>query len=121
MGPAVLLPNALGMLGREWGNRIDDEVRKESNIEEGKREESPQEMVKRDVGSSGRKEMAFATFACTAPIGCGLGGIIGSAFAEWVWWPWLFWVQGVTCAGLIVAAWLCVLARGEEEKANAVD
>lgn len=36
-----------------------------------------------------KKNTIFAMFAMTAPLGCSTAGAIGSAFAEYVWWPWV--------------------------------
>ena len=51
-----------------------------------------------------KKEMIFAAFGSTAPIGAVLGNLVGSAFAQFGWWPWAQWVHAIVCAILGVLA-----------------
>ncbi|KAL3466468.1 putative MFS multidrug transporter [Aspergillus heterothallicus] len=44
-----------------------------------------------------KKNMVFSAFAMCAPLGCYTAGLIGAAFAEYVWWPWVMWVYGIGC------------------------
>ncbi|KAI9933678.1 hypothetical protein ASPWEDRAFT_160185 [Aspergillus wentii DTO 134E9] len=44
-----------------------------------------------------RKAMVFSLFGATAPGGYIVGGVFSSIFAQWVWWPWGYWVMGIVC------------------------
>ncbi|THC95644.1 hypothetical protein EYZ11_004857 [Aspergillus tanneri] len=44
-----------------------------------------------------RKEMIFSLFGATAPGGFIIGGAFSSIFAQFVWWPWGYWVMGIMC------------------------
>ncbi|KIW78101.1 hypothetical protein Z517_07934 [Fonsecaea pedrosoi CBS 271.37] len=39
-----------------------------------------------------RKNMALSIFGATAPVGFVLGAIFSGIFAQFVWWPWAYWV-----------------------------
>jgi MFS family permease len=41
--------------------------------------------------------MIFSAFAMAAPLGCSIGGAIGAALAEHVWWPWVMWLYSIGC------------------------
>jgi MFS family permease len=75
IGPAVLLPNALAIAGRNY----------------------PPGM---------KKNIIFSVFALTAPIGTCTAGLVGSALAQYVWWPWVMWIYSIGCATLAVGGWL---------------
>ncbi|KAF7158005.1 hypothetical protein CNMCM6106_004294 [Aspergillus hiratsukae] len=49
-----------------------------------------------------KKNMIFSAFAMAAPLGCFTAGVIGSAFAKYVWWPWVMWTYSIGC--FIIAA-----------------
>ncbi|KAL4746053.1 hypothetical protein BDW72DRAFT_210785 [Aspergillus terricola var. indicus] len=49
-----------------------------------------------------KKNMIFSAFAVAAPLGCFTAGVIGSAFAQYVWWPWVMWMYSIGC--FIIAA-----------------
>ncbi|GFF95378.1 hypothetical protein CNMCM8927_008448 [Aspergillus lentulus] len=49
-----------------------------------------------------KKNMIFSAFAVAAPLGCFTAGVIGSAFAEHIWWPWVMWTYSIGC--FIIAA-----------------
>ncbi|KAE8154901.1 MFS general substrate transporter [Aspergillus avenaceus] len=66
LGPAMLLPNAIAILGRAYPPGL-------------------------------RKQMVFSLFGATAPNGFIVGGVFASIFAQWVWWPWAYWVMGMVC------------------------
>ncbi|KAL3480850.1 major facilitator superfamily domain-containing protein [Aspergillus californicus] len=66
IGPAMLLPNSLAILGRAYPPGL-------------------------------RKELIFSFFGATAPSGFIVGGVFSSIFAQMVWWPWGYWVMGMTC------------------------
>lgn len=44
-----------------------------------------------------RKEFVFSFFGATAPGGFVVGGVFSAIFAQWVWWPWGYWVMGIVC------------------------
>jgi Major Facilitator Superfamily len=46
---------------------------------------------------SRKKNFIFSAFAVAAPLGCSTGGAIGSALAEYVWWPWVMWLYSMGC------------------------
>ncbi|KAL6236263.1 hypothetical protein BDW75DRAFT_250204 [Aspergillus navahoensis] len=54
-----------------------------------------------------KKNMIFSAFAMAAPLGCSTAGVIGAAFAEYVWWPWAMWLYGIGCFVLAgIALWV---------------
>ncbi|KAI9815765.1 MAG: Low affinity NH4+ transporter [Pycnora praestabilis] len=73
IGPALLLPNAMAILGRTYPP--------------GK-----------------RKDMIFSIFGATAPGGFVVGAVFSSIFAEYVWWPWGYWVMAMVCWSLAAMA-----------------
>ncbi|KUL85636.1 hypothetical protein ZTR_08871 [Talaromyces verruculosus] len=77
IGPALLLPNALAIAGRTY----------------------PPE--------SKKKRLIFSIFALAAPLGTSTAGAIGSAFSQYVWWPWVMWVYSIGCfVNALVAFWV---------------
>lgn len=48
-----------------------------------------------------RKDMVFAVFGATAPNGFLVGAVFSAIFAQYVWWPWAYWITGIT--GFILA------------------
>jgi MFS family permease len=44
-----------------------------------------------------RKDMAFSLFGLCAPSGFTLGAVFSALLAERLWWPWIFWISGITC------------------------
>ncbi|KAK9447837.1 YOR378W-like protein [Limtongia smithiae] len=73
LGPAILMPNGLALLGRTYPN-----------------------------GTS-RKNMVFCIFGASAPVGFVLGALMMSVFSEFVWWPWSFWWMAASLAVCFVA------------------
>ena len=53
-----------------------------------------------------RKNMAFAAFGATAPLGSVAGAVSASLWAEYVWWPWAFWSFAAVLAGAATMTWL---------------
>ncbi|KAK7423730.1 hypothetical protein QQX98_000920 [Neonectria punicea] len=52
-----------------------------------------------------RKNMSFAWFGGSAPFGAIAGFVFGGLFAL-AWWPWIYWSQAITLAGMAAfAAW----------------
>ncbi|KAJ5224475.1 uncharacterized protein N7469_007978 [Penicillium citrinum] len=66
IGPALLLPNAVAILGRAYP-------------------------------PGRRKGMVFCLFGAVAPGGFTLGATFSSLLAQRVWWPWGYWIFGITC------------------------
>ncbi|EHK22737.1 uncharacterized protein TRIVIDRAFT_191425 [Trichoderma virens Gv29-8] len=50
-----------------------------------------------------RKAMIFSMFGATAPGGFVLGAVFSSIFAEFVWWPWAYFVMAMVCVLVAVA------------------
>ncbi|OAQ98268.1 hypothetical protein LLEC1_08092, partial [Akanthomyces lecanii] len=67
VGPALMLPNAVAILGRAY-----------------------------EAGSR-RQNMVFSLFGATAPSGFVVGAVFSSLLAQRTWWPWAYWVMAVTC------------------------
>lgn len=55
-----------------------------------------------------RKSFTFALFGLGAPVGYILGGLFGSLFAQFLWWPWGQWVLAFVCTGLAVGAHILI-------------
>lgn len=51
---------------------------------------------------SKKKMIYMALYGAVAPLGFVLGAIFSGIFAQLVWWPWMFWVNGMVCFGVIV-------------------
>ncbi|KAG9235256.1 major facilitator superfamily-domain-containing protein [Amylocarpus encephaloides] len=49
-----------------------------------------------------RKQMMFSVFGATAPSGFVVGAAFSSLLAEFVWWPWAFWINAIVCVMLAV-------------------
>ena len=62
-----------------------------------------------------RKDMAFALFGSTAPGGFVIGAVFASLLAERAWWPWAYWIMGITCliCGLVG---VFVVPAGQEDE-----
>ena len=90
IGPAVMLPNSLAIIGRSYG-------------------------------PGRRKDMIFALFASTAPIGFVLGALIGAVFAEYVWWPWILWSNTIVCLVLAVIGHLSIPVESPTESDQRFD
>lgn len=54
------------------------------------------------------KSVVFSLIAMCAPIGGLGGGILGSAVAQFWWWPWITWISGFACFVVAVTAYLVV-------------
>ncbi|KAJ5936012.1 major facilitator super multidrug transporter mdr3 [Penicillium verhagenii] len=54
-----------------------------------------------------KKNAVFSAFAVAAPLGCSTAGAIGSAFAQYIWWPWVMGLYALGCFMLaILAQWI---------------
>ncbi len=73
IGPALLMPNGLAILGRTY--------------EEGN-----------------RKNMAFALFGASAPVGFAIGSIMSSLLAEKANWCWAYWGLALACTVMAVVS-----------------
>jgi MFS family permease len=66
-----------------------------------------------------KKDMIFALFGATAPNGAVIGAVFASLLAQMAWWPWIFWICAIVCAGLAFLGWLVVPSiQHEREKAD---
>ncbi|KAJ5217137.1 major facilitator superfamily transporter [Penicillium chermesinum] len=45
-----------------------------------------------------RKQVAFCLFGSVAPGGFIVGGLFGSLLAQFLWWPWAYWIMAIACA-----------------------
>ena len=61
--------------------------------------------------SGRRKEMIFAFFAAAAPVGFVVGALIGSLFAQLLWWPWGSYCTSIVCCIIAPGAYLVVPAE----------
>ncbi|KAL7816701.1 MFS general substrate transporter [Trichoderma gracile] len=57
-----------------------------------------------------RKAMIFSLFGATAPGGFVLGAVFSSLFAQFVWWPWAYFVMAMVCA-LVATAGILIIPR----------
>jgi MFS family permease len=55
-----------------------------------------------------RKDMAFSLFGLSAPSGFTLGAVFSALLAERLWWPWIFWISGITCLVTAILTYLVV-------------
>ncbi|KAK7180064.1 hypothetical protein DPSP01_011192 [Paraphaeosphaeria sporulosa] len=55
-----------------------------------------------------RKSVVFSLIAMCAPLGGIIGGLAGSALAQYVWWPWITWISGIGCFMVAAIAYLVV-------------
>lgn len=55
-----------------------------------------------------RKSVVFSLIAMCAPGGGIIGGLAGSALAQYVWWPWITWISGIGCFIVAITAYLVV-------------
>ncbi|KAJ3042177.1 hypothetical protein HDV00_008064 [Rhizophlyctis rosea] len=76
-----------------------------------------------------RKNMAFSLFGACAPGGFVLGATFTSLFAQFVWWPWAYWVTGIVSALLVAVGWIVIpndlhkrhLSVGKAEGESGID
>ncbi|KAF4308422.1 Major facilitator superfamily [Botryosphaeria dothidea] len=66
-----------------------------------------------------RKEMVFSIYAATAPNGFIIGATFSSIFAQFLWWPWTYWVCAIACIIYGVLAWFVVPDAEEEHHDSA--
>ncbi|KAF2447319.1 putative MFS multidrug transporter [Karstenula rhodostoma CBS 690.94] len=55
-----------------------------------------------------RKSVVFSFIAMCSPLGAFVGGLVGAAFAQYVWWPWITWISGIGCSVVAATAYLVV-------------
>ncbi|EHK97603.1 putative Drug resistance protein [Glarea lozoyensis 74030] len=87
IGPALLMPNGLGILGRRY---------------EGK-----------------RKNMAFAFFGASAPVGFVVGAVMSSLLAEKIHWVWAYWAQAIVCLVMAVVSLMVIPSIPASSQENA--
>jgi MFS family permease len=76
IGPALLMPNGLGILGRTYeGNK---------------------------------KNMAFALFGASAPVGFVVGSVMSSLLSEKAHWTWAYWAQAIACMVMAVISLIII-------------
>lgn len=51
---------------------------------------------------SKKKMIYMALFGAVAPFGFVMGALFSGIFAQLVWWPWAFWVNGIVCFAIVV-------------------
>ena len=68
-------------------------------------------LLARTYPDNSRKTLVFALFGATAPSGNLLGAVFAGLFAQFVWWPWAYWVQAAVL--LTVAALSMVVVPKE--------
>ncbi|CAG7918011.1 unnamed protein product [Penicillium olsonii] len=66
-----------------------------------------------------KKDMVFCLFGATAPGGFSLGATFSSLLAQRVWWPWGYWIMGVTCFMFAVIGVLVI--PGDDNDAEDLD
>ncbi|KAK9378469.1 uncharacterized protein V2V93DRAFT_361202 [Kockiozyma suomiensis] len=55
-----------------------------------------------------RRNMAFAVFGAVAPFGFLMGATFAGIFAQFVWWPWNFWVGAIIMAFATLISTYCI-------------
>lgn len=57
----------------------------------------------------GRKQsVVFSLFGACAPSGFVLGAVFSSLLSEFAWWPWTYWIMGITCFLLGISGYLII-------------
>jgi MFS family permease len=67
-----------------------------------------------------KKNIVFSMIAMCAPLGCVIAGLIGSAFAQYWWWPWSAWLSGIGCFILAFIAYLVIPQDRSQNSAGEV-
>ncbi|KAL7947981.1 MFS general substrate transporter [Trichoderma barbatum] len=65
-------------------------------------------IIGRTYPAGRRKAMIFSLFGATAPGGFVVGAVFSSIFAEFVWWPWAYFVMAMVCVLVAVAGVLII-------------
>lgn len=55
-----------------------------------------------------RQNLVFCLFGAVAPGGFVVGVVMSAIFAQYVWWPWTFWICGIWSAAVAVVAALTI-------------
>ncbi|KAJ5898908.1 hypothetical protein N7495_003652, partial [Penicillium taxi] len=55
-----------------------------------------------------RKGMVFCVFGAVAPAGFVLGATFSSLLAQFLWWPWAYWIMGIACVVFAVVGYLVI-------------
>lgn len=55
-----------------------------------------------------RKEMIFAFFGASAPVGFLVGSVFSSLIAQDLWWPWAFWIAAIVCFILAILGFFII-------------
>lgn len=64
-----------------------------------------------------RKNLAMCAFGSVAPSGFVLGALFSGIFTQLVWWPYLFWVNGIVCFIIAVLSYF-IIPRNIGSKSN---
>ena len=65
-----------------------------------------------------KKNMVFSLFGATAPNGFLLGACFSSLLAEFVWWPWAYWIMAIFCLIVAVASYLIVPLQDSDKRTD---
>ncbi|EEP75430.1 hypothetical protein UREG_00276 [Uncinocarpus reesii 1704] len=68
-----------------------------------------------------KKTVIFSMFALAAPLGCSVAGAIGSAFAQYVWWPWTMWTFALGCFIVAVTGYFVIPKEIHKSKQKSFD
>lgn len=63
-----------------------------------------------------KKNMVFSLFGATAPNGFLLGACFSSLLAKFAWWPWAYWIMGITCLLSSIATQIIVPPVQDSDK-----
>ncbi|CAD6635283.1 XXYS1_4_G0008240.mRNA.1.CDS.1 [Saccharomyces cerevisiae] len=55
-----------------------------------------------------KQNMIFSLFGACAPGGFVLGAVFSSLLSEFAWWPWAYWIMGITCFLLGIGGYLII-------------
>ncbi|CZT23488.1 related to Drug resistance protein YOR378W [Ramularia collo-cygni] len=72
-------------------------------------------------GASPRKNMIFALFGASAPVGWVAGAVFSSILAQLAWWPWAYYALAFACIGMIGFNLIAVPAGHRERAARLSD
>jgi MFS family permease len=65
-----------------------------------------------------KKNVAFSLFGAAAPNGFILGCVFSSLFAQFVWWPWAFWVMGMVSFGFVFLVFFIVPPQASDQQSR---
>lgn len=65
-----------------------------------------------------KKNMVFSLYGATAPNGFLLGACFSSLLAKFAWWPWAYWIMGITCVLAAIASRLIVPLQDSDRRTD---